>query len=121
MRIRMKTRAAAPGLGRVLQPGDVVEVDAATAQTWIQLGCAVPAGREPVETATLPPGEERAAGLESLIALPGIGPKTARRLADAGLDSAEALGRASVATVMQAAGVGRKRAEGWIVAAMKAA
>jgi hypothetical protein len=61
MRIRMKARAAGAVPGRVLQPGDVVEVDDELALVWIDLGYAEPAPGAEVERAVIEPGEQAVA------------------------------------------------------------
>lgn len=125
MRVRMKTRAAAPGQNVVYQPGKVYEVDDATAVAWLNGGYAeaVKAGemetteKAKAETAERPKAADREpAGLadEPTKAIEGIGPKRALMLARVGLETIGDLAGADVAQVAEAAGVGEEEAARWV-------
>ena len=108
MRVRMKTRAAAPGQDAVYQPGQVVDVDDETAVAWLNGGYAEAVKR----------GVERAVtglGAEPATAIDGIGPATAMRLEGAGVGTrVHDLAGLEPAALAEAAGVNEDRAAGWI-------
>lgn len=119
MKVRMKTRAAGPDLGRVLQPGEVVEVDGETAAAWLNGGYAEAVVAE-VERAVASPAERTVSPAVSAPALSVSAERLAARiegmtarqikvLAAAGIVTIEDLAKVTPAALM-AAGVKAKDA-----------
>lgn len=104
MKVRMKTRAAGPALGRVLQPGDVVEVDGETAAAWLNGGYAEAVVTE-VERAVALPAERMVSPAASVPALSVPAERLAGRIEGLTARQIKVLGLAGIVTIQDLAGV----------------
>lgn len=114
LRILVRT----PGPAGMMEPGDVVRVPSWLAGRLVARGVAIAHAVDPSGVghaldvdAAPPPGTDWSQALVS--ALDGIGPATAQKLADAGIETVGQLMAADPARVAAAAGVSAARVEKW--------